>query len=122
MKLKDLLTNKRGQWAEQLAEKHLCEKGMILVQRNYSCPRGEIDLIMMDTDTIAFIEVRYRKNQQYGGGIESIDTRKQNKLRLTAMHYLQQTDRYQEQACRFDAVIISGSPSSPSVNWIKNAF
>ena len=122
MKLKDLLTNKRGQWAERLAEGHLIKHGLELVQRNYSCQRGEIDLIMQEQNTIVFVEVRYRKNDQYGGGIESIDFRKQQKLQTTAVHYLQTNDPYQDHPCRFDAVIISGQPSHPTINWIKNAF
>ncbi len=120
--LKDLLTNKRGQWAERLAEDYLMQHGLELIQRNYSCRMGEIDLIMQEQNTIIFVEVRYRKNDQYGGGIESIDARKQKKLNSTAMHYLQNNDRYQEHPCRFDAMIITGQSSKPSINWIKNAF
>ena len=95
VKLKDLLTNKRGQWAERLAEDHLTQYGLKLIQRNYSCQRGEIDLIMLEQNTIVFVEVRYRKDNQYGGGLESIDFRKQKKLLTTATHYLQNNDRYQ---------------------------
>ncbi len=122
MNLKDLLTNKRGQWAERVAEDHLIKHGLKLIQRNYTCKRGEIDLIMMEQDTIVFVEVRYRKNDQYGGGIESINFRKQQKLQTTATHYLQINDRYQDHACRFDAMIINGHSSQPVINWIKNAF
>ncbi len=122
MKLKDLLTNKRGQWAERFAEDYLLEHGLKLIHRNYSCRMGEIDLIMQEKDTIIFVEVRYRKNDQYGGGVESIDFRKQKKVKTTAMHYLQNNDRYQESPCRFDAMIMTGNSSTPSINWIKNAF
>jgi len=120
--LKDLLTNKRGQWAERLAEDYLTQHGLELIQRNYSCRMGEIDLIMQEQDTIIFVEVRYRKNDQYGGGIESIDYRKQKKLNTTAVHYLQNNDRYQEHPCRIDAMIITGQSPEPLINWIKNAF
>ena len=122
MNLKDLLTNKRGQWAEHLAEDYLAKHGLKLIQRNYTCRMGEIDLIMREHDTIIFVEVRYRKNDQYGGGLESIDFRKQKKVKITAMHYLQNNDRNQEHSCRFDAMIITGISSEPSINWIKNAF
>ncbi len=122
MNLKDLLTNKRGQWAEKLAEKYLIKQGLKLVERNYSCKRGEIDLIMWEQNTIAFVEVRYRENEQYGGGVESIDFRKQEKIRTTAMHFLQKNHSHQDHSCRFDAVIINGKPDQPSLNWIKNAF
>lgn len=122
MNLKNLLTNKRGQWAERLAEDHLVEHGLELVKRNYSFQRGEIDLIMRDNNTLVFVEVRYRKNDQFGGGIESIDNKKQKKLQMTAQHYLQNHDRFQDHPCRFDAMIISGESSQPSINWIKDAF
>ncbi|MFK8067647.1 MAG: YraN family protein [Gammaproteobacteria bacterium] len=122
MKLKNLLTNKRGQWAEKLAEKYLTKQSLKLIERNYSCRRGEIDLIMWEKNTIAFVEVRYRKNDQYGGGIESIDFHKQEKIRKTAMHFLQNNHSHQDYACRFDAMIISGEPDQPTLNWIKNAF
>lgn len=122
MNLKNLLTNKRGQWAERLAEDYLSKHGLELVQRNYSFQRGEIDLVMLDNNTLIFVEVRYRKNDQFGGSIESIDYKKQNKLQITAQHYLQNNDRFHDHPCRFDAVLISGESSQPSINWIKNAF
>ena len=122
MNLKDLLTNKRGQWAERLAEDYLIKHGLKLIRRNYSCRMGEIDLIMQERDAIIFVEVRYRKDDQFGGGIESIDFRKQKKLNNTAMHYLQEYDSHQDHPCRFDAMIISGDASKPSINWITNAF
>lgn len=122
MNLKNLLTNKRGQWAEKLAERFLTKQGLKLIDRNYFCKKGEIDLIMWDKNTIVFVEVRYRKDDQYGGGIESIDYIKQKKLQTTATHYLQHNDRHEDYSCRFDAMIISGASKQLSFNWIKNAF
>jgi len=122
MKLKDLLTNKRGQWAERMAEDYLIKHGLKLIQRNYSCRLGEIDLIVQEQDAIIFVEVKYRKNDQFGGGLESIDFRKQKKIKTTAEHYLQNHDRHQEYSCRFDAILITGDVGKPSINWIKNAF
>lgn len=122
MKLRNLLTNKRGQWAERLAEDRLITHGLKLIKRNYACQSGEIDLIMQEQNTIVFVEVRYRKDNQYGGGIESIDFRKQKKIQMTAMHYLQNHDRHHDHPCRFDAMIINGQASAPTINWIKNAF
>ena len=80
---------KKGQYAEQLACDHLEKEGLRLVQKNYHCPMGEIDLIMKDKEMLVFVEVRYRKNTQYGSGAESVNGPKQKKLLSTAMHYLQ---------------------------------
>ena len=64
----------RGRWAEDLACKHLIDHGLVLVTRNYRCRYGEIDLIMRDGRTIAFVEVRLRSRIDYGTGAESVDT------------------------------------------------
>ena len=123
-------SNKRGQWAEQQAERYLREHGLKFIMRNYHCRHGEIDLIMQEQNTLIFVEVRYRKQHTYGGALESIDTRKQQKIQATAMHYLQKHDPHSEHGCRFDALLLaqasqdnhSSPTASPSINWIKNAF
>lgn len=122
LNIKHLLTNKRGQWAEEHAESYLLQRGLNLVARNYSCQWGEIDLIMLDRNTLSFVEVKYRKDGRYGGGLESIDYHKQRKLQSTAMYYLQTHDKLAHYPCRFDALLINGQTSEPTVNWIKNAF
>lgn len=88
---------------------------------------GEIDLIMEDDKTIVFIEVRYRKSSRYGGGIESINIHKQNRISRTAAWYLVKNPHRAEQFCRFDIISI-GSISNdahkmdPGIDWIQNAF
>ena len=79
---------------------------------------------MRDRTTLVFVEVRYRKNRAFGGALESIDARKQHKLRAAAEHYLQ---RHRiGSPCRFDVVLITGdtgdSKGGPSVDWIPNAL
>ena len=109
-----------GRKAEQLALDLLTSSKLKLVCKNYQCRYGEIDLIMKDSNTLVFVEVRYRKSQQYGGAIESIDTKKQNKLRLTASHYLQKNKSSLN--ARFDVVLLSSLTSKNEINWIKSAF
>ena len=82
-------SNKTGQQAEESAYHYLKTQGLVLVERNYNSPRGEIDLIMQDNNTTVFIEVRYRSNNWFGSGAESVDQHKQQKLLATAVHYLQ---------------------------------
>ncbi|TEW54892.1 YraN family protein [Psychromonas sp. RZ22] len=120
MKLPRLLqaSNSRGVKYEQQALAFLKQQGLSLVCQNFYCRFGEIDLIMSDQDTLVFIEVRYRKNQDYGGATASVTLQKQHKLIKTAKHYLSQLDN--EPYCRFDVVAISEQTTQPQ--WIQDAF
>jgi putative endonuclease len=112
--------NKLGQWAEELAHKYLCKQGLQPIERNYRCKIGEIDLIMLDDETLVFVEVRYRKSQYYGGSMASIDMRKQQKILTVATNYLQKYNW--QQKCRFDVVLIDGIVEKPQLKWIADAF
>lgn len=109
----------KGQQQERLAESYLKQQGLRLVTRNYQCKMGEIDLIMQHGDTLVFVEVRYRKTNQFGSASETVDYRKQKKLMNTAMLYLQQHASYNNSPCRFDVIAINGEGT---VEWIANAF
>lgn len=113
---------RKGQWAEALALSHLNAQGLTLVARNYRCSGGEIDLIMQHQAILVFIEVRYRYANYYGSSAESIDTLKQQRILMTADHYLQTHRSKQAFVCRFDVVLIQGSQQSPQIQWIKDAF
>ncbi len=112
----------QGQRAERLAQRHLEQCGLRLIERNYRCKAGEIDLIMEERDAIVFIEVRMRNNPHFGSGAESVDSRKQHKLRATAQHYLQRHDHLARRAARFDVVAITRRPERTDIQWIENAF
>jgi len=109
-----------GKSKEKLACQYLEDKGFKLVEKNYSCRRGEIDLIMRDRDCLVFIEVRYRNNDHFGSALESINPPKQKRLIFTAELYLQQSRT--PLASRFDVVAISGNDDNLSIIWIENAF
>lgn len=96
-----------GDQAENAACEYLQSQGLTLVERNFLCKRGEIDLIMKQADTTVFIEVRYRRNNHFGSGAESVDWRKQEKLLATAEHYLQSHPKAAKGACRFDVVALT---------------
>lgn len=115
-------TRQVGQHAEQLAEQYLIQRGLRLVERNYRCRGGEIDLIMTESDTLVFVEVRYRKHQTFGGAAASVDQRKQQRLLLAANHYLQRS-KAMDRLCRFDIVAISPAMDGQNqVQWISNAI
>lgn len=106
----------RGAIAEQMAADYLIKQGLILIERNFRCRLGEIDLIMRDGATLVFVEVRQRASELFGGAAASIDSRKQQKLIATAQFYLARLSK--TPPCRFDAVLMQGA----SLHWISNAF
>jgi putative endonuclease len=108
-----------GAQAEQLAAQFLQQNGLKLLQRNYRCRYGEIDLICQQGDTLVFVEVRLRSNAAFGGAAASIDARKQAKLLSSAQHYLTTLPR--TPPCRFDAILLQ-TADIHSIEWVKNAF
>jgi len=114
-------TNAVGNRAETLAAEYLKKQKLQLHEQNYFCRVGEIDLILWDQDYLVFTEVRYRKNHNFGGALESIDRFKQAKLRRAAEHYLVYS-KNTDCPCRFDILCVSGNLNRPQFEWIKNAF
>lgn len=112
----------QGQKAEKAACIYLKKHGLKLIQANFSAPFGEIDLIMQEKDTLVFIEVRYRKNNHYGGAIASVNLKKQKKIIKTAQLFLIQYPQYQKKPKRFDIVGITPKEEKQDFIWIKNAF
>lgn len=107
----------RGAAAEALARAHLERAGLRLVERNYRCPRGEIDLVMADGESLVFVEVRYRSSPRFGSAAESVDARKRARLIAAAGHYL--LTRAADRPCRFDVVAADGETG---VEWLRDAF
>ncbi len=108
---------KPGAQAELVAGQYLQRHGLRLVETNYRCRFGEIDLVLRDRNTLVFAEVRQRSSRDFGGAAASIDARKQQRLILTAQHYLASLSG--TPPCRFDAVLLD---SAGNVDWSKNAF
>ncbi len=110
----------RGRDAEDCACHYLQQQGLTLLHRNYRSKRGEIDLILQDTDSLVFVEVRYRRQSGFGSAAETIDRRKQAKLIACARHFLQAYPDAARQPCRFDVLSIDGPTTR--IEWIQNAF
>lgn len=110
----------KGKVCEKLACDYLKKNGLKLIDKNFHSRYGEIDLIMQHQDMVVFIEVRYRKNQDYGGAKASITLAKQKKIQKTALFYMQKKGR--ELNARFDVIAMAGEQSNLSIEWIKNAF
>lgn len=115
-------TRKTGQAAEFAAEKYLTKKGLRVIDRNYAAAGGEIDLIMRDGEVTVFVEVRFRKNAEYGSASESINLRKQQRIIRAATHYTQTNPKTLSAPCRFDTVTFNQTLSTSKMEWIKSAF
>jgi len=114
-----------GQRGERAAEAYLLARGLELVERNYRCRSGEIDLVMLDptapdTRVLAFVEVRLRGPGARVDSIDSVDYRKQQRLIRAAAHFLMTHPEWQNHACRFDVVGIDDTVDA--LRWIPGAF
>lgn len=110
------LQHPEGVAAEDLAATYLQNQGCRIIERNWHCRGGELDLIVWDGAVCVFVEVRMRSSNQFGGAAASITASKQRKLHLSAQTYLQ-SRKQAEPECRFDAVLVDGSGH---IEWLKN--
>ena len=112
-----------GAAAEDHALGFLQGHGLALLTRNWRCKGGELDLVMLDVDTVVFVEVRYRLHADFGGALGSIDGRKQKRLAHAANLFLHQHPRWAALPCRFDVVALQGQGhAGQPLLWLKNAF
>lgn len=114
-----------GQQAEADAKKFLEQHGCTFIEKNYCVRGGEIDLIMQHDDYLVFVEVKMRRNVQYGNPLDVIHQPKQSRIIHAAKCYLISRDLYDKAWCRFDAVCITPDKYNPAAlkfTWIKNAF
>lgn len=110
-----------GQEGERIAERYLSKKGYRLVERNYRCPMGEVDLIVLDRRVIVFVEVKTRHDDRFGPPLESVHPRKQRKMIKAALWFLSEHKLHNREA-RFDVVGISLAGQEPVVEHVENAF
>lgn len=107
-----------GAAAEALAADWLSRRGLKVVERNFRVRGGEIDLVCRDGKTLVFVEVRLRRNRDFGSAADSITPQKRQRLLLAAQHYLL---RHPGVDARFDCVLFDALDSK-AIEWIPNAF
>lgn len=114
------MINKRsiGTKYEQVALQYLLEHGYTLIEQNFQCRTGEIDIIAKEKEYLVFVEVKYRTNTTKGLPQEAIDYRKIKKITRTAQYYMLINHIPLDTPCRFDAVIILDQ----DISIIQNAF
>ncbi|MBO5884389.1 MAG: YraN family protein [Clostridia bacterium] len=88
-----------------------------IIETNFVCKIGEIDIIAKDKDVLVFVEVKSRSTKKFGLPREAVTLQKQNKIRNVAQFYLQKTQNF-NQKCRFDVIEILDN----DINHIVNAF
>lgn len=111
-----------GKAAETAAEQFFRQQKYSILDRNVRFPNGEIDLVVGKEGIIVFVEVKARRNSDFGGAIYAIDRRKEQRLIRLAAQYLAQRG-WAQSPCRFDVVLYQGdSPHAQGVQHIKNAF
>ena len=113
-----------GKVAEDVASTYLINQGLTFVTKNFHSRQGEIDLIMRDQSTLVFIEVKYRKNSNFGGAIAAIPYSKQQKIHKCASFYLHSAGLNEYNTpCRFDVMTLQGDLTAQlAITWLKNAF
>lgn len=113
-----------GRRGEDLALQYLEARGLRLLERNYRCKGGEIDLVMLDGTTLALIEVRSRSSSDFGGAAASVGTRKQRRFIVAARHLMLTRPQMRKLAARFDVVAVDRAEGSGEqvVTWVRDAF
>ncbi|WIH04370.1 YraN family protein [Xanthomonas translucens pv. graminis] len=110
----------RGNDVEAAARAELERAGLQLIAANVTYRGGELDLVMQQAQCLVFVEVRYRRNDAFGGGAASIDRRKRRRLVVAAQLFLAAHPHYANWPCRFDVVEAEGEP--PPLTWLRDAF
>ncbi len=112
---------KAGKLGEKLAVDYLKNKGYRIVETNYRCGLGEIDIVATEKKTLVFVEVKARKADRFGSPQAAVTAIKQRKLSLLAQWYLQEK-KLGTCPARFDVVAIRLNSDKPAIELIRNAF
>jgi putative endonuclease len=110
-----------GKQGEELAAAYLARAGYRIVERNYRCLFGEIDIVAEEGATLVFVEVKSRRSSAYGDPQLAVGPRKQKKISQIAMHYLGER-RLGHRSARFDVLSVRLLPGGPRIELIRNAF
>ena len=112
--------NKRtiGTVWEEAVSQYLTENGYIILEKNFRCREGEIDLIANEDGYLVFIEVRYRSTIGKGHPLETVDVRKQRKICRVSRYYLMKNQISDDTPVRYDVVAVLGN----QIEVVKDAF
>ena len=115
---KKIITGKEG---EKIAAAFLKKNGYRIIEINFRCPIGEIDIVAKEKNDLVFVEVKTRKSMELGYPEQAVGIRKQKKMSQLALWYLQKR-KIADTNARFDVVAVTLIPENNEVKLIKNAF
>ena len=108
----------KGSAGEEMACRFLEERGLRILERNFRCRAGEIDLIAMDGNVLVFAEVKYRRSPEERFALEAVNAAKQRRITRSALVYMMLRGVSSQTPCRFDVIGIAGR----KLFHIKDAF
>jgi len=112
---------RRGKRGEELAAAYLVKAGYRIIERNYRCLFGEIDIVAQEGEILVFVEVKSRTSEAYGDPQLAVGRRKQQQLSRISVHYLAER-RLRHRPARFDVVAVKLLPAGHRIELIRNAF
>jgi putative endonuclease len=119
MRVKDAV----GRYGEQLAVDRLVADGLTVIERNWRCADGEIDIVAREGDTLAFVEVKTRSSIAFGDPAEAVGRVKAARLRRLAVRWLVEHPDPHWPQVRFDVVaVVRRGPDGPTVRHLRGAF
>jgi putative endonuclease len=110
-----------GQKGEEIALRFLKKNGYRIIERNYTCKLGEVDIIAREKDTFAFIEVKTRRSTTFGPPQLAVNQKKQGQLSRAALYFLKEKN-LEEAKARFDVVAILLGAKGEEIELIRDAF
>jgi putative endonuclease len=120
-KIKDTQKITTGKEGEKIAAAYLKKNGYEIIEINFRCPIGEIDIVAKEKNDLVFVEVKTRKSIELGYPEQAVGIRKQKKMSQLALWYLEKR-KIADISARFDVVAITLIPENNEVKLIKNAF
>jgi len=110
-----------GKKGEEVALRFLKKKGYRIIERNYVCKMGEMDIIAKEKDALVFVEVKTRTSKDFGPPQLAVDSTKQKQLSKVALNFLKEK-KLGDIKARFDVVAILLSPKGEEIELIRDAF
>jgi putative endonuclease len=110
-----------GAFGESIAVTALKRAGYKILEVNYRCKLGEIDIIAEESGALVFVEVKARRSDRFGNPKTAVTRQKRRKVSMVALEYLKRNG-YRDQKARFDVVAIRLRASRPEIEIIPNAF
>jgi len=112
-----------GAAAEEAATAFLAAQGLTILERNYRCRMGELDVIaLLAPDVLVIAEVRLRSRSDYGGGAASVDGRKRQRILRASRHLLMMRPALARLRARFDVLDLKPDGEGYAIDWIRGAF